>query len=265
MRPVFNEGVDDASYQSIPEGPVPISLHESYYDANGTTIADTVGVGVMKGEDMHINMTIRIRTYNEEMSLVSDEIYNCKAILTQFAKLKAMISELTEDKSGDAGNQHVLAYKDWGTFTRYYWRSKRFVKYPGSGTQFVKYDHPDNYYTYHREQWNLDWDMYSSSWKTRMYHYGVYQIYQAKTLGVLGGLLGPMAAIMGILEIVLAQWLLAILALFLLSVAAFTILIVETEQGDGWGYLCGPGDWPYTDWWWVSFGLWRDLWWLFDW
>lgn len=43
------------------------------------------------------------------------------------------------------------------SLSTYYWDGIRFVRAPGSSTQWVKFDHPDNYNRYYRGQINRDY------------------------------------------------------------------------------------------------------------
>ncbi|MDF1540623.1 MAG: hypothetical protein P1Q69_17125 [Candidatus Thorarchaeota archaeon] len=247
----------------IPGEVIPIEVHKEFQEQNGYSIGDVNATAVLDNGNLTFSMTIRTCRYDAQMGLISNETTDCKAIIPDYSGFRAMIMETANQKStSDETESFALAYSDWGTFTRYYWRDKLFVSAPGNDYTLVFYDHPDNYYTYHREQWNLDWNMYSASYKTTMQHYSQAQMNQAMTTGSLFNLVSFIALLAGIAEATVALWLSAILAGLLLSVYLFTTLIVLAEQGDGWAYLYGPGDWPLTNWWWVSFGRLRDSWWL---
>ncbi len=261
----LSEEMNKTSLNLLPDGPVPINIHDTYRDSSGYKSLDVVGIGLLKGKDMYVNMTIRARTYNDAMVPVTDITTDSKIILPRFDEMRASLASATQDsKSSGAANEFVPAYQDWGTFTTYYWRNALCVARPGNDRTWVAYDHPDNYYTYHREQWNLDWSMYDSPSRTTMIHYGVHQFMDlTNPLSILTAILGSMATIiLAVTKLVLLGIVLAALALLGIGILAFLLLVVISERGDGWGYVCGPGYWPYTNWWWVSFGLWRDIWWI---
>jgi hypothetical protein len=239
--------------QLTPKDPVPIDIHDSYDDGNCTTKIHVTGVGIMNEEDMHLNVVIDTKKYDHKSVLVSHDVGNYSTIISQYAQLRAFILE-------DEKNQHSLA-DDWGEFDTYDWRNYLFVSAPGNDKTWVKYDHLDNYYTYYPELWNLNWYKYDSSSKTRMQHWSKGDVQYAIEYAYLGTLLGAWATIIGIALGALVGLILTILAALMITVMWFLLTLIESENLDGFGYLCGPGDWPYNGWWWVSFGWWRDVWW----
>lgn len=253
-----NVTYDDASSPTT----LAIAIHKQILDSDQLILLDVVGTGVLTDGDMYINMTIRVRTYDSAQLPVSDVLVHRSTIIPAFQKMRQSAALLTQSiASPELRIQPALAYTNWGTFTTYWWRNALFVARPGNGYTYVAYDHPDNYYTYHREEWNLDWQMMDSASRTDMIHIAKYEIQYALQTGVIGALLAPFVYLIGLPTYVLLGWLLAILAGINLGIWAFVYLVVQAENGDGWEYICGPGVWPYIGWWWISFGYWRDIWW----
>lgn len=167
--------------------------------------------------------------------------------------------------SPEKPKQSFTPASDWGTFTTYYWNSFRFVSVPGSSQQVVKYDHPDNYYTYHPEQWNQDWSQKSGRYA--IIHASQYVVTQTQTSASLwAGILMISRAlisiygILGLTAYALAYKIIGVTLVFLAVYAALIALWVElvwkTEQGDAWSYsYLGTNGWIQ-----MSHGLWRDLW-----
>jgi hypothetical protein len=154
---------------------------------------------------------------------------------------------------------------DWGTFTTYYWNSFKFVSVPGSSKQIVEYDHPDNYYTYHPEQWNLDWSQKIGRYS--IIHISQNVVYQTQiSASLLAGIttiaraLISLYGILGITITALAIKILAVTLVFIAVWAAIVVLWVEfvwkTEKLDAWSYFyLGTDGWIQ-----MSHGLWRDIW-----
>ncbi len=161
--------------------------------------------------------------------------------------------------------QSFATATDWGTFTTYYWNSFKFVSVPGSSKQPVKYDHPDNYYTYHPEQWNLDWSQKIGRYS--IIHVSEYVVYQTQVSASLWAGISTIAraliSLYGILGITITALAIKILAVTLVFIAVWAALVVlwvelvwKTEQGDAWSYsYLGTNGWIQ-----MSHGLWRDIW-----
>ena len=155
---------------------------------------------------------------------------------------------------------------DWGEFTTYDWYGFTFVAAPGSTKQWVKYDHPDNYYTYHPEEWNVEWEMCkyhaSTGWKKAIHHYSQAQMGYAISTGDAGVIAYGTAALITEVIALVAVPPLQILALILSAIAAlngvmawFLENIVQAEQEDGWAYV--HADYVHRNLL-ISYGEWRD-------
>ncbi|MHA1290204.1 MAG: hypothetical protein ACTSPB_22715 [Candidatus Thorarchaeota archaeon] len=153
---------------------------------------------------------------------------------------------------------------DWGTFSTYYWNSFKFMFVPGSSQQDVKYDHPDNYYTYHPEQWNQDWSQKIGRYA--IIHASEYVVSQTQSSANLWQAVLSMSialiSLYGLLAaaVAMAIKILAVLLVFLFIYASMIWLWVElvwkTEQGDAWSYsYLGTNGWIQ-----MSHGLWRNIW-----
>ena len=161
--------------------------------------------------------------------------------------------------------QPIALATDWGPFTTYFWHDVKFVSVPGSSKQIVKYDHPDNYYTYHPELWNVDWSLREGRYA--IIHASQYVVTQTQSSATLWAGVLMMAraliSIYGILSITvyaLAYKILAATLVFLAVYAALVALWVElvwkTEKGDAWSYsYLGTNGWIQ-----MSHGLWRNIW-----
>jgi hypothetical protein len=249
QRKTYKQGRDLILEQLIPPEPIEVDIHEAFRYGHEVITIDVLGTGFMVGEDMHAELAFNVQTYYERSQIVSQQAMNRSIVIPKYAEKRAWIIEQTDD------TEYKLADEDWGTFDTYDWRGRNHIIYPGSDIQAIDFDHMDNYYEYHAEQWNLDWEDYEPNWKTTTYHYGKYQIDQAKITGDIIPLLGPLGVILGSGLGPIAALVFAILALLIISVYLFTVWIVESEMGDGWAYA-----WDYGGGY-ISFGYWRDWWW----
>lgn len=246
---------------------IPIVFSQQFEEEIGYSIVNVNGTATLEEDNCYsVELSVHTDVFNADDCLNSTETVHCSVIIPEYEKMmnsfEVLLNDAIEKTSKNNEGKFIPSYQDWGDFDTYYWRNKLFVSLPGSAETYVKYDHPDNYYTYHREQWNLHWQMYDSYSRTYMIHLAVYELSDAITLNSLGGILSAAAGIIGVLIATLAGVILGILAGLFLTIAAFIYLVVMAERNDGWEYLCGPGVWPYTNWWWISFGIWRDIWWI---
>jgi hypothetical protein len=240
---------------------IAIELRHEIQERCNHSIIDVLGSAVVSQDgELTAELTVHARVFDERGSLISNDTTDCTVTISEYERMRMLLSSETDELNQDSA--FIPAYEDWGTFSTYYWRGRKFVARPGNDKTPVSYDHPDNYYTYHREQWNLHWDMYDTPSKTSMIHLAWWEVQDALRFGYLTPILGGMASLIGVAVGVLAGVLAGIIVLFFATIIAFIGMVVQAEQGDGWEYVCGPGDYPYTGWWWVSFGYWRDIWWV---
>jgi len=154
---------------------------------------------------------------------------------------------------------------------KYTWDGVKFVQAPGNSTKWVKYDHPDNYDTYHPGETNSE---YSLPGITRtIEHIPQSTIENAKVNNdiatVISALVGVALAALVIPEpttkIVAgaAALIAAILTAANLIVRFWLNDVVQTELGDGWSYVWGEGSWWLFHWFWMSVGAWRDWGWCY--
>ncbi|MGB9778781.1 MAG: hypothetical protein ACPLW8_05195 [Candidatus Bathyarchaeales archaeon] len=154
---------------------------------------------------------------------------------------------------------------------KYRWDEILFVKAPGNSTHWVKYDHPDNYDTYYRGEVNRDYYLSGNS----KYHHHIAKWRVEKAISDLDfwTLIGTTAnTIGGAIAFLLAIPLVGKIVLIILALIAsvwgvgrwFIQNVIQTELGDGWAWTWGHGKWELFGrvlafWWWMSFGLARDL------
>jgi len=163
----------------------------------------------------------------------------------------------------------ILASSD--PMPKYEWDGITFVQAHGNSTHWVKYDHPDNYDTYHPLEINVDYQLKGTS--TTMWHIAQYHIEDAKEANDLGLVISSLVAIIGGLLALpelgskfvagVVSLIVAILVGINRVVSYFLNDILQTELGDGWSYLWGFGNWWLFHWFWMSFGAWRDWGWFY--
>lgn len=157
------------------------------------------------------------------------------------------------------------------SLSTYYWDGIRFVRAPGSSTQWVKFDHPDNYNRYYRGQINRDY--YLNGYSRTHHHVAQWRCEEAKRYADFGRISALLAGVIGILlaipEIIskiaaaIVGLIAAIVGLVSYVLRWFIGDIIQDERGSGWVWTWGYGKlefwgWVIAAWWWISFGSWRD-------
>jgi len=136
-------------------------------------------------------------------------------------------------------NQDTRKLDDWGEFPTFDWYGFTFVACPGSTKQWVKYNHPDNYYTYYPEQWNLDWTLYKEkdNWGKQVIHHS--QAFMGQVIFTCSTWLFAL----GVAEVCSAAdpthvttAVIAVLLICGLTFEWWLLNIVLSEQNDGWAY-----------------------------
>jgi len=152
------------------------------------------------------------------------------------------------------------------------WDNILFVLSPGPPETYIKYNHPDNYDTYHQGEINVDYELQGDE---RIHcHIAQHRIEEDKAgveLGqIIAGLMGVLMGLLLIPEGVLSKVAAGVIALIIgiLEVLGegikwFLNNVVQTELGDGWSWMWGFGSWWIFKWWTQSFGAWRDWGWFF--
>ncbi|RJS77623.1 hypothetical protein CW667_02875 [Candidatus Bathyarchaeota archaeon] len=177
---------------------------------------------------------------------------------------------------------------------KYYWDGLLFLPEGNNGTHWVKYDHDDNYDTYHPQEWYTHWNLTGNSKNHVHLSYQEVQDWKAdtsRTADVLAGILGGAAAGTELL-IAVAMYLGCTVPLVLPILAAVAGLlavivwakgylmvtwiedVVEAAHGDGWCWCWSLERyywyslWTYfhCPWllrvhetqWWMSWGAERD-------
>lgn len=147
----------------------------------------------------------------------------------------------------------------------YWWDGVLFVKAPGPPNLYIKYDHPDNYYTYDIPV-NVDGYIIGNSKKHC--HVAQSRIEDWKSNNNVGTVAGALAdLIAAALAVPKAGWIAAgvagvIVAILTLINAAFNYFlsnILQTERGDGWYWVWGYGEFWILKWFWISVGKLRDI------
>jgi len=166
---------------------------------------------------------------------------------------------------------NTASYTTQTSFSKYRWDGISFVRAPGSSTQWVKYDHPDNFETYYPNQINNGYTL--NGYSKQHNHIAQYVLEEAKRnanfVGIAGLLAAVIAALLGIPELVskivagILGLIAAIIALVGYVIYWFINDIIQAERGDGWVWTWGYGKWVFwgivlAAWWWMSFGSWRD-------
>lgn len=172
-------------------------------------------------------------------------------------------------ESTTSSNSMVPALDDYGTFVYFTWHGiTHMIRTYGNSQQWVKYEHPDNYYTYHPQQWNLQWDQSVGNGYGMIHHSQstVYQAIQANSIWVVAMAIADAAIGMYLLTlaaITLAAWivagLLAILTVYFVAVGWWLEHVLKAEQDDGWPYTYWNGVFLQA-----SYGGWKDLW-IYSW
>jgi len=156
---------------------------------------------------------------------------------------------------------------------KYLWDTNiTFVKSPGPSQIYIKYDHPDNYDTYHQGEVNVNYQLQGN--EKIHYHIAQYKLEEGKQTGSLfeiaAALIAIVAAALAFPEPVVSKVVAAFVGLLATILAAVGVMItyfietkLQTELGDGWAWLWGFGNWWIFRWWWQSFGAWRDWPWFF--
>jgi hypothetical protein len=151
---------------------------------------------------------------------------------------------------------------------KYTWDGIVFVKAPGPSNLWIKYDHPDVYDTYNigvNEDKSLKGDN-----KIHI-HIAKYHIEDAKAKVDLGSVIASAVQfILALLAYPEVGWVTAAVvavitaALWLLNrtIQYFLNDVLQDETGAGWMWAWGFGGWLIFQWFWVSFGAWRDIGWF---
>ena len=207
------------------------------------------------------------RTENGRVQTVFPKFVEYRAAVEAYKRgeIEEPLPELLHQ--GQGRNRDILKSGDWGQFTTYDWYGFKFVAAPGSTKQWVKYDHPDNYYTYHPEQWNLDWTMYKyhaqTMWGKEIVHFSQSKLNSMLATANLyvfaGAILGLAAFPIGFLAPPISG-IIAAIAFILELIGVPTKFLIEnyimTEQGDGWVYWHFNFVYKHTL---ISFGALRDV------
>lgn len=198
--------------------------------------------------------------FQQTLIVLDDTDAEISRQITHRTTKMARIPETAPEKP----ERYFATATDWGTFTTYDWNSFIFVSVPGSLKQIVTYDHPDNYYEYHQEQWNQDW--YEKIGRYAIIHASQYVVSQTQSSANLWQAVLSISIIListyGLLAAVVAMAIkiLAVLLVFLFVWASMIWMWVEfiwkAEQGDAWSYsYLGTNGWIQ-----MSHGRWRDIW-----
>lgn len=186
-------------------------------------------------------------------------------ISSRFSHGRANLPVLSMDSDIRFQNVMTPALDDYGNFYYFSWHGiTHMLRTYGNDQQWVKYEHPDNYYTYHPQQWNLDWSEDVGNGYA-MYHLSQSNVAQALASTDLWVLMVTIAeAAIGLYGLLVEVMILAAkaVAAALLIIGAYMVAthywlehVVKAEQDDGWAYTYWNG-WYLQ----MSWGGWKDLW-----
>ncbi len=198
----------------------------------------------------------------EQIIRITDEFGNI--VEMDNSHIKRYLPVVPSDSRRATQTAYVLALDDYGTFSYYQWHGITMIKYPGSTKQGIHYEHPDNYYQYHPQQWNVDWssDLGNGYAMHHISQSRMYQAIQSNTIEfVISSIVAAAIEIYGILiglalltaKAVAAA--LAIIVLYYSLVSLWLQFVVQAEQDDGWAYTFWNG-WILQ----ISYGGWKDFW-----
>jgi len=247
---------------------IPINTAEAWTMENSEMTIDIEGVALVKANGdafFQIRYSYRSRSLGDAEWIEESDDFGF--YVSKFAEYRQYVLEFAEGRRSEpypiASENAVKG--NYGTFSYYYWYNFKFVRVPGSPQQWVKYDHADNYYTYYKEQWNVDWNMYkyhSSGWGKQVYHLSQYtmgvSIGQASLFYMAAALAAGIAGLFAIYFPI--ALIIAAIAAFLVGIGVviswFLTSIVLSEQNDGWQYThFNHVNRDVL----ISFGAWRDL------
>lgn len=247
---------------------LPIETAEQWTIKNCEMNIDVKGFSLVKANGdafFQIQYSFYYRNLGEAEWTVETDDFNF--YVSKFTEYRNYVIEFTEGKrTAPYPTDSINGMKgDYGTFNYYYWYNFKFIRTPGSPQQVVKYDHADNYYTYYKEQWNADWNMYkyhSSGWGKQVFHLSQYTMsisigqaslfYMAAALSA--GIAGLFALVFPVALIIAA--IAGLLAGIGIAISWFLTAIVLSEQNDGWQYThFNHVNRDVL----ISFGAWRDL------
>lgn len=165
----------------------------------------------------------------------------------------------------------TTSYTTQSSFSKFRWDGILFVRAPGSSTQWIKYDHPDNFETYYPNQINKGYTL--NGYSKQHNHIAQYALEEAKANTSFARIAGMLAAIIAAL-LALPELISKIVAGIIGLIGAILVLvgfvlywfindIIQTERGDGWIWTWGYTQYWFLWWrigisWWMSFGAWRD-------
>jgi len=215
------------------------------------------GNAVEKAEIISVDYQQELIVFDDSGHKISQEVIYRHTQISNFGKYSEALSYREPVRD-------TVLTSDWGTFTTYYWHSFLFVSYPGSAKQDVWYDHPDNYYTYHAEEWNVDW--YKKISRYSILHASKTTVHETEssatlwswmltTATMLIGAYGLLVAAVPLAIAILGATL-AFLAVYQGLIWLWVQLVWKTEQGDAWSYSY----WGTDGWIQMSHGKWRDIW-----
>jgi hypothetical protein len=133
----------------------------------------------------------------------------------------------------------------------------------------IKYDHPDNYQVYNSNT-GASYTIVGSNGYYAL-HLTTQQIANALNTASITGIIGALLSIAGFVADAVVGDVIGVIGAILSGLSCgiqwFVSNVVETELGDGWAYLWGAGSsswWIFhSEWFWLSFGSWRNWGWYF--
>jgi hypothetical protein len=188
-----------------------------------------------------------------------------RVIDSEVTHRRQVLPVLSTDSRQPEERTFALALDDYGTFDYFMWHDIVMLA-SGSEKQYIAYQHPDNYYRYHPQLWNLDWSEEVCTHNGyAMIHLSHSRVNQAidrnKIDTIIATIVAGAVEIYGIivsLALLVAKAIAAALVIILLYYALVKYWlenVVQAEQGDGWAYTYWNG-WFLQ----ISYGAWRDLW-----
>ena len=246
---------------------IPINVRENWIVSEKDITIDVTGFAeVTASGDAQISISIRYSECECNSKQVSLEEHSVTVTLPEFTKYRELVAAYKRGEIAlpiPATENQATTNKVY-TGPKYYWYGIKFVA-PGDPVQYIDFDHPDNYDTYYPGQWNTPWIKTSvqSGWKKWVHHYASSVMQQSITLGTLFYVAAGLAAAIGGAATVILGVILAALAAIGFAITAFLLVVMQSEQLDGWAYT---HDNLYNHNRLISFGLWRDWgWYLGQW
>jgi hypothetical protein len=248
---------------------IPINVNLTYQIFEKQVTITVQGVArVTAAGDAHFSLTITNSESEDGSPRVITTRSSAAVDVPEFVKYREAVAAFNRGEIDSPVPQVVEQHSTKGVYTgpKYSWYGIEFVA-PGDPVYYIDFDHPDNYDTYYPFQWNTNWVINDypgqSGWLKWVNHVSSgYMQLSVQNANLYWALLG-LATAFGFAIWWLVGVVLGMLAGIAFGVWAFLVIVMQSEQYDGWAYthdnLANHNRL-------ISFGLWRDWgWYLCQW